>query len=154
MLSPATIPEILGGKSLVTFIVTIITIVICSMLMRYEPTHLFSIAIAMIISVLFYIALGTLIGLLSKSAVEASVIMLPMFFLFGFGTFIEMIIEKYPTLAFAKYLPNIQLLEFAKNIQAGQSMNESWLPLVVIFAWAVGMSMLTVIVFRKKEMDD
>src|SRR5699024_4577386 len=67
MLSAATIPEILGGKSLVTFIVTIITIVICSMLMRYEPTHLFSIAIAMIISVLFYIALGTLIGLLSKS---------------------------------------------------------------------------------------
>src|SRR5699024_12589637 len=60
---------------------------------RRSSDLLFSIAIAMIISVLFYIALGTLIGLLSKSAVEASVIMLPMFFLFGFGTFIEMMTD-------------------------------------------------------------
>src|SRR5699024_3523333 len=41
MLAPASIPKIFCGKSLVPFIVTILTIVICSMLMRYDPTHLF-----------------------------------------------------------------------------------------------------------------
>src|SRR5690625_5660955 len=77
MLSPATLPEILGGKSLVSFILTCLTIVLCAKLTGYEPASFPLIIIAIIISSLFYLALGTLLGLLSRSVIEASVIMLP-----------------------------------------------------------------------------
>lgn len=96
MLSPATTGEILGGKSLVSFILTIVTVVICAKLTGYEPTNLLIISIAVFVSVLFYIALGTLLGLLSKSVAEASVLILPIMFVFGFGTMFQGLMEKYP----------------------------------------------------------
>src|SRR5690625_1374036 len=112
MLSPATIPEILSGKSLVSFLMTLLTIVVCANLSGYEPANLMLIGIAIIISSLFYLALGTLIGLLSRTVIEASVIMLPVMLVFGFGSFLELLIEEYPILTFVKFLPNIQLIDF------------------------------------------
>jgi ABC-2 type transport system permease protein len=96
MLSPATLPEILGGKSLVSFLLTFITIFLCIKILGYEPANPTLIIIAMFISAIFYLALGTLLGLLSRTVVEASVIMLPVMFIFGFGSLLEVLIEKYP----------------------------------------------------------
>lgn len=154
MLSPATTGEILGGKSLVSFILTIVTVVICAKLTGYEPTNLLIISIAVFVSVLFYIALGTLLGLLSKSVAEASVLILPIMFVFGFGTMFQGLMEKYPLLSVAEYLPNIQLIELAKSVQNGAGLTDVWMYLVVILLWAVGTSILTSVVFKKREMDN
>lgn len=154
MLSPATLPEILGGKSLVSFLLTFITIFICVKILGYEPTNPVLIAIAMIISALFYLALGTLLGLISRTVVEASVIMLPVMFIFGFGTFFEVLIEKYPILTFTAYLPNIQLVDLANKVQADAVMSDVWMHLGVIFAWFVVTAILTGVVFKKREMDE
>ncbi|WP_330949749.1 ABC transporter permease [Virgibacillus sp. MG-45] len=153
MLSPATIPEILAGKSLVSFILTIITIVLSAILTGYEPANFVLIAIAIIISTLFYLGLGTLLGLLTKSVVEASVVILPFFFIFGFSIFIEFLIEKYPIFAIAEYMPNIQLMEFAAKVQEGLGFMDVWFHLMIMVAWTVGIAILAVITFKKREMD-
>src|SRR5699024_6536358 len=88
MLSPATIPEILGGKSLVSFLLTILTIIICVKFIGYQPEHLGLISIALLLSLIFYLALGTMLGLLTKTVIEASIIMMPVVFVFGFSSFI------------------------------------------------------------------
>src|SRR5699024_8051886 len=119
MLSPATIPEILGGKSLVSFVLTVLTIIICVKFIGYQPEHLGLISIALLLSLIFYLALGTMLGLLTKTVIEASVMMLPVMFIFGFSSFVLMLVVKYPALSFAEYLPSVQLIEFAKDIQAG-----------------------------------
>lgn len=154
MLSPATIPEILSGKSLVSILTTLITIVLCAYLSGYEPNNLIFISIAIIISSLFYVALGTLFGLLSRTVVEASVIMLPVMLIFGFGSFAVLLIEKYPILTFVKFLPNIQLIDFAEKVQAGSGLGETWSHLAIIFAWFIGAAILTVFVYKKREMDE
>lgn len=154
MLSPATLPEILGGKSLVSFLLTIITIFICGKILGYEPTNPVLIAIAIIISALFYLALGTLLGLISRTVVEASVIMLPVMFIFGFGTFFGALIEDFPILVFTNYLPNIQLVDLANKVQLGAGITDVWTHLAIIFTWFVMTAILTVIVFKKREMDE
>ncbi|RDW22464.1 ABC transporter [Oceanobacillus arenosus] len=154
MLSPATIPEILGGKSLVTFILTIITIILCAMLTGYEPANLGIIAIAITISTLFYIALGTLMGLLSRTVMEASIVILPVMFLFGFGTILQPFAEDYPILSVIDYLPSTQLLELATLVEAGSGFVDVGGNLAIIFAWVVVATIATSIVFKKREMDE
>lgn len=154
MLSPATIPEILSGKSLVSFLITMITIVLCAKLSGYEPNNIILIGIAIIISSLFYLALGTLFGLLSRTVIEASVIMLPVMLVFGFGSFIEIFIEKYPILTFIKFMPNIQLINFAEKVQAGSGIGNVWSHLAIIFIWFIGTAIFTVFVYKKREMDE
>ncbi len=154
MLSPATIMDILTGKSLVSFIFTIITIIICAMLSGYEPANFMLITIAIIVSTFFYIALGTLLVLLTKSVMEASVIILPFMFIFGFGSFIEPLIEKYPMLTFTKYMPNIQLVDLANKVQAGSGMMDVWSNIGIILGWFIVTAAFVVIVFKRKELDD
>lgn len=154
MLSPATLPEILTGKSLVSFLLTGVTIVLCMMIMGYEPMNPAIVTVAFIISMLFYLALGTLIGLLSRTVIEASVIMLPVMFIFGFGSLFEAMIEKYSMLSFTTYLPSFQLVELANEVEMGGGIADVWLNLAVILAWFIVAAIATVVVFKKREMDD
>ena len=154
MLSPATIPEILGGKSLVSFLLTILTIIICVKFIGYQPEHLGLISIALLLSLIFYLALGTMLGLLTKTVIEASVMMLPVMFIFGFSSFVPMLVEKYPALSFVEYLPSVQLIEFAKDIQAGSGFMDTWHYLLIILGWVILAIFLTITVYKKKELDD
>ncbi|MBR3118071.1 MULTISPECIES: ABC transporter permease [Oceanobacillus] len=154
MLSPATIPEILGGKSLVTFILTVITIILCAMLTGYEPANMGIVAIAIIVSSLFYIALGTLMGLISRTLMEASVLILPVMFIFGFGSMFRPFAEEYPILSVIDYLPNIQLIELATAVEAGSGFGDVLGNLGIIAAWVVVGMIATVIVFKKRELDE
>lgn len=153
MLSPATLSEILAGKSLVSFFMTCITIFILVKILGYEPTNPGLVIIAMFISTLFYLALGTLLGLLSRTVIEASVIVLPVMFIFGFGSFLEILIDKYPMLSFTTYLPSQQLIELANKVQSGLGIADVWMNLVALLVWLIATAILTVIVYQKREMD-
>ncbi|RDW17414.1 ABC transporter permease [Oceanobacillus chungangensis] len=154
MLSPATLPEILGGKSLVSFILTIGTILICTMLTDYEPVNLSLVALAIIISILFYIALGTLMGLLSRSVVEASVLIMPVIFIFGFSSMFQPFAEEYPILSVVDYLPSIQLIEVAAAVESGSGFADVVGNLAIIFVWVLVAMVATAIVYKKREMDE
>ena len=65
-----------------------------------------------------------------------------------------MMSDKYPVLSFAEYLPSVQLVEFAKDIQAGSGLVDTWHYLLIILGWLVLAVFLTIAVYRKKELDD
>src|SRR5699024_8520908 len=117
MLSPATLPEILTGKSLVSFLLTGVTILICMGILGYDPVSPILITIALIISAFFYLALGTLIGLVARTVIEASVIMLPVMFIFGFGSLFEILFVKYSMLGFTTYLLCVLLVELVYEVR-------------------------------------
>jgi ABC-2 type transport system permease protein len=154
MLSPASISEILIGKSLVTVLLTVVTLIVCAFITGYEPANLALVAVALLISMVFYMAIGTILGLVSRTVIEASFIIMPVIFLFGFGSMLTMLIDKYPALSFVEYLPNLQLLEFAYQVEAGAGFGELWSYLAVITAWVVVGVVLSGFVYKKRELDE
>ncbi|WP_377887482.1 ABC transporter permease [Alkalihalobacillus sp. R86527] len=154
MLSPATLTEILGGKSTLTFLFTIATIIVCTFLTGYEPSNVFVIGLAILLSTVFYIALGTFIGLISKSVMEASVMVLPVMFIFGFGSVLQSFAEKYSALALLEYMPNVQLLELAAFVENGKGMVDLLGPIAIIAGWAILSGVCVILMYRKRTLDD
>jgi len=154
MLSPATTLEILGGKSVLTALITLLTIIISAVITGYTPSHLFIIVIALLISCLFYLALGTLLGLMTSSVMEASVAVLPVMFLFGFGTLLQQVSDKYPVFSVVDYLPNLQLLELAKKVEDGASFSSLSINLTIILMAGVLASALVFMIYKKRTLTD
>ncbi|MFB5087203.1 ABC transporter permease [Psychrobacillus sp. PGGUH221] len=153
MLSPASTLEILGGKSLLSFVLTIVIIFFSAFLSEYNPTNITLVALAIIISAVFYIAVGTLLGLIAKSVMESSVLVLPVIGIFSLGSFVTVWAEKYPILKLAEYMPSVQLIELATLVEEGAKFSDVLSNLGIISVWAVLFIVLTVIVYRKRMVD-
>lgn len=153
MLSPASTLEILSGKSLLSLIATLIMVVISSLLMGYQPGNVFVIAIAILFTSTFFIIMGTLLGLLSKSVMEASVLISPFMLIFGFGSMFTMFADKYPILKVLDYMPNIQLIEIAEKVESGVSLVGVSSNLGIIVLWILVITLLTIAVFKKRMVD-
>lgn len=154
MLSPATTLEILGGKSILTALITILTILICAVITGYTPSQPLIIVLGLLVSCLFYLALGTFLGLMTSSVMEASVAILPVMFLFGFGTLLQQVSDKYPVLSIVDYLPNLQLLNLAKNVEDGASFSILSVNLIVILIAGVLSSALVFMIYKKRTLND
>lgn len=153
MLSPASTMEIIGGKSLLSFILTLGVIVLTSYLSGYQPADTTVIVVAVVLSSLFYIAIGTILGLYSKSVMEASLIVMPVILIFSLGSFMTQLADSYPILKVALYLPNIQLIELATKVEAGSSFGDVLVELGIIAAWVVVSFIATNIIYRKRMID-
>ncbi|HLR16081.1 MAG TPA: ABC transporter permease [Bacillota bacterium] len=154
MLSPASVFEILAGKSALTFLMTGVTIVVSIKLMDYVPGNSLIVIVAILISTLFYIILGTLFGLITKSVMEASVMSMPFMVIFGFASLFENIAASYKVSYLIDYLPNMQLIEIARMDEVGTTFLEVIPNLLIILAWIAAAAVVTVSVFKKKEMND
>lgn len=153
MLSPASTLEILGGKSLLSFVLTIVIAFFCAYLSEYRPVNITIVAVAIIISSIFFIGLGTLLGLIAKSVMESSVIVLPVLVIFTMGSSVTAWADKYPVLQLAEYLPNTQLIDLATKVEQGAGFSDVFSNLVVIVIWAVVVYILTAIVYKKRMVD-
>lgn len=153
MLSPASSTEIIGGKSLLSLIFTIIVIYVTAMLADYRPANFGVVAVAIILSTLFYISLGTILGLFSKSVMEASLVVMPVVMVFSIGSFITNFVDSYPILKVALYLPNIQLIELATKVEAGGGFGDVLVELAIITGWVVASFIVTVYLYRRKMVD-
>ena len=156
MLSPATTVEIISGKSLVSFVLAAVSIIFCAKVTGYVPENIFLVGAAIVLSIGFYLALGTLLGLVSKSVMQASVIILPFIFLFSFGTMLQLLIAEKPYLRFLEYLPNIQLEYLAKAVEEGSGLASAdvAIPLAVIAGWGLVTWILVAFIYKKRMTDD
>ncbi|MBP1991593.1 ABC transporter permease [Paenibacillus eucommiae] len=154
MLSPASTIEIFCGKSLLSFISTLAIIFLSVLLTGYNPNNALIVVIALFLSAIFYLGVGTLIGLLTKSVMEASVAIIPAIGIFTLGSFVTPFIEKYPILAIAEYLPNLQLIDLAKQVETGAGLAELWPNLGIILLWSVAIYSLCVYLYKKSMVDE
>ncbi|MCU6793253.1 ABC transporter permease [Paenibacillus sp. WQ 127069] len=154
MLSPASIIEIFSGKSLLSLIATKVIIILSMLLTGYNPKNAFIIAFALLLSIIFYIGVGTLMGLLTKSVMEASVAIIPAIGIIILGSFVTPFIEKYPILAIAEYLPNLQLIDMAKQVETGAGLAEVWPNLGIILLWSIAIYFLCVYLYKKSMVDE
>lgn len=153
MLSPASTLEILGGKSLLSFVLTIVIAFFCAYLSEYKPANISIVALAIIVSAIFYIGMGTLLGLIAKSVMESSVIVLPVIGIFTMGSFVTVWAEKYPILKVMEYMPNVQLIDLATRIEEGAGFVDVLSNLGIISIWAVVVFALAAVVYKKRMVD-
>jgi ABC-2 type transport system permease protein len=153
MLSPASTFEIFCGKSLLSFISTAVIVFLASMLTDYHPKNMLIVTIALFLSAIFYLGVGTWIGLLTKSVMEASVAIVPAIIVFSFSSLAAPFIEKYPILGIVEYMPNFQLIDLAHQVEAGAGLMDVWSNLGIILLWAIAIHALSVYVYKKNMMD-
>ncbi|WP_339261209.1 ABC transporter permease [Lysinibacillus sp. FSL K6-3209] len=149
MLSPASLADILIGKSLFVFIVTVVVVSLAIFLVGYEPANLLILAIALLLSTVFYIALGTLCGLFAKTIMEASIIVMPVMFIFSFGPFALSLASVYPILELAKWLPSSQLVLLAEALEGPYTMMDCIIPIVTITVWSLLTWGITGFIYKK-----
>ncbi|WP_214844169.1 ABC transporter permease [Exiguobacterium sp. s150] len=153
MLSPASTLDILIGKSALTFITTILTVIACAFLLDYSPDNLFVISYAMIVLALFYIAVGTIFGLMTKTVMEASLVVMLPFFFFSFSPMLVVFKDSFALIGLLEYLPNVLIIDIAHQIEAGAGVGSTWVELVILSAWAIIMFVGSIAMYNRKQTD-
>src|SRR5699024_1002559 len=123
------------------------------MFIEYRPMNMGIMIVSFILSAVFYISLGNLIGLFAKTIMEASVYSFPVIGIFSVGSYIRFLSEQYPILKAAHYLPNIQLIEIATKVEAGNTLLEMLPAFAIILVWSVVTIIVTVILFKRRMVD-
>ena len=153
MLSPASLGDILIGKSLLVFVLSSVIVTLTIYLLGYEPANLLLLSLALLLSTIFYIALGTFCGLFAKTLMEASLIILPVMLIFTFGPIAFGMSEKYPILQIAEWLPSTQLLLLAEALEGKYSTADVIIPFATITAWALLTWLVTAFAYKKRMVD-
>ncbi|MFD2875894.1 ABC transporter permease [Paenibacillus rhizoplanae] len=85
MMTPATAMDVLIGKSSLVFVMSAVILAIATFIFGYDPTGIWAVVPTLILSIILYIAAGTICGLFSKTLLEASLSILPVAFVFMGG---------------------------------------------------------------------
>lgn len=144
LLSPASLLDILTGKSLLVAVVSTFTLGLSYFIIDFMPSIYF--ILALLLSIFFYAALGTICGLFAKSTMEATFTVLPAAIIFPFGPFVMSFAESFPIFELAKWLPSSQLFEIAN----GENLVSAFF---IIIAWTVVAWMVAVILCKKRMVD-
>lgn len=147
--SPATIMDIIAGKSSVITLMTIISLVASIMLI--ETTGFWSVENigGLILLGIFFLNLGIGVGLLVKSVATTSVYLIPIMFIFGFTPYIEFLVtdETHIARQIAEYLPLYQNL-YILNGDGGAA------EFLILLAWVAVSFMIVLWAFNKRKSDD
>lgn len=143
--SPASMMEILIGKSLVVSGITLISVFICLIILDVSILTNWKMIIGFILLFIFFLLIGISIGLLVKSVSETSVYYLPVLFLFAMApTFTHMGMDN----IFVKmnnYSPTVQYDLLAQNGDIKH--------ILFISVWTLATFIITAWLFRKNSID-
>ncbi len=153
MLSPASLFDILLGKSLLVFVISAITVLLSIYLVGYTPANWLIMSIALFLSAVFYIGLGTLFALFTKTILEASVAILPVMLIFSFGPFALVLSEQYPIIKIAEWLPSAQIVLLAESIEQVYTPADVLLPFATILVWSFITWAITIVLYKKRMVD-
>ncbi|WP_342514359.1 ABC transporter permease [Sporosarcina sp. FSL K6-1522] len=153
MMSPATIADILIGKSALVFAITAVIVALTMYMVGFSPSNLLLFTISLAISTIFYLALGIICGLFTKTVMEASVAVMPIMLIFSFGPMGLMLADTYPILGMLKGLPSAQLMLLEEHSRIGATA-DMWMPLLIISAWAIVALVIAIVLFNKRTKDD
>lgn len=154
MMSPASTVDILLGKSLLVFLTTAVILAVSSYLVGYKPNDIITISIALAISAVFYLALGTICGLFTKSIMEASLAVLPVMVIFTFGPLAITLGESNILVKLVEWLPSTQLLKIAELSQAEANYSELISAFIIITVWTIVAVIISIILFKKRMKDE
>ncbi|TCZ71069.1 ABC transporter permease [Paenibacillus albiflavus] len=153
MLSPATATEILMGKSCLTAIYTLISIVLSIFVSGATLTNIPALALMIALLLIIFIALGTIIGLLSRTVSESSIVGLPVLLLFIMGPLFAPALKVDLLTTIVSYLPSDHFIKAMLELVSGGSFGDISANLINMGIWVVVSLVLAAIVYSRKRFD-
>ncbi|QUL53752.1 ABC transporter permease [Paenibacillus tritici] len=154
MMTPATTMDVLLGKSSLVFVMSAVVIAISSLLFGYEPVNAGAFVTGIVLSIILYTAAGTICGLFSKTLLEASLSILPVAFIFMGAPWGAVLAKDYPVFQVLDYMPSSQLVHLLSISGTGYTTADLTQPLLIILAWTVGLTIVSVVLYQKRLKDE
>lgn len=153
MLSPASTTEILMGKSFLTFVLTLIA-VIASVAVSEVPEVNWGIpSLLILVSLVMFIALGLIIGLMSRTVQESSIIGLPVLIVFVMGPMFAPMLGNEWIMSIVNYLPTQKFIDVMGSVSQGAAVSEMTQDLLICAGWAVISVVAAAAVYSRKRFD-
>ncbi|TVX89597.1 ABC transporter permease [Paenibacillus agilis] len=153
MLSPARPTEVLLGKSFIAMIMTLIVMVVSYMVAGIDTIPLTGLIAILIPSIILYLALGTIIGLLSRTAMETSFISMPIMLLFLMGPMYAPALNIELLTSLIVYTPTEQLSAAVGILLEGGTVADIWKPIAIVSAWMAAAVVACLALYRSKRYD-
>lgn len=145
--SPASMIDIMVGKSIVLLIMFVISAIASCYILKYNPVTDWKSAFSFAMLLLFFLSLGVMIGLLVKSVSQTSLYSLPVLFIFAMSpNYINMGIDK--DSAFMKANEYTPMMQHFRLIETGEFNH-----LIIIVAWLIICLVATALLFKKNSID-
>ncbi|KGA98183.1 ABC transporter [Alkalihalobacillus alcalophilus ATCC 27647 = CGMCC 1.3604] len=151
LLSPLSTSEVFIGKSLLSAVLTAIMIAGVILISGFpipENTLLFIVAI--FISLVIYIGIGTILGLMSRTVMETTVVGMPVLIIFGMSSLFRNFFESEWLFNILSYLPDVQFATLVLNLHQGLPVGEN---LVILGIWALVTIVITVLIYKRRRFD-
>ncbi|RRJ62781.1 ABC transporter permease [Paenibacillus oralis] len=155
MMTPATTIDVLIGKSALVFVMSAVVLAIATYIMGYKPVSIGAFVTAIIFSIILYTAAGTICGLFSKTLLDASLSIIALSIVFTGVPYGGMLLAgDYPIFKVMEYAPNIQLVRLLDIPHVGFTMRDLLKPLVIILAWTVVMTIVSIVLYQRRLKDE
>ncbi|MGG4142467.1 ABC transporter permease [Paenibacillus algorifonticola] len=154
MMTPATTMDVLIGKSTLVFVMSAVALAIATYLFGYEPARIWAFVAAIILSIILYTAVGTICGLFSKTLLDASLSIIPVTIVFSGAPWGAFLVDNYPIFKVLDYMPSSQIVHLLGIPHTGFTTGELLKPLLIILAWAVGLTIVSVILYQRRLKDE
>ena len=153
LLSPASTAEIFVGKSTLSAVMSIVVIIGSIFLSDYKVPSPPLFIVSVLLGLVFYLATGTILGLLSRTVMETSIIGMPVLVIFGMGSMFKSMVENKTLLTIIDYLPNEQLNAIWFGLSSGEGFNGIIENLLVLLVWVTISIVITIVIYRKRRID-
>nr|WP_246593751.1 ABC transporter permease [Evansella tamaricis] len=148
LLSPASILDIIVGKSLVTSLITLLTLLISLAILGMNSFMNFPTIIGIILVFVFFLFIGIGIGLFAKSLAATSAYLMPIMFLFGFTPMIELF--GLPADSIVMKIANLFPIMLLMKIDE----TSSWSSLIGVVVWLIAAAVFMYSFFKKRMKDE
>lgn len=154
MMTRATTMDVLVGKSFLSFVVSLVVLTIVTYILSYEPSSIWAFVTAIILSIILYTAVGTICGLFSKTLLEASLIVIPVIILFPAAPYGALLAKDFVFFKVLEYAPSSQLVYLLDTRNTGFTTGELLKPLLIILAWTVVLTIVSVVLYQRWLKDE
>ncbi|WP_336585746.1 ABC transporter permease [Bacillus spongiae] len=151
ILSPASTTEIFLGKCALSAILASIVIIASVFLSGYNVPSPPLFSVSVLLGLAFYLAIGTIIGLISRTVMDTSIIGVPVLLIFGIS--FKSLVENETALMIINYLPNEALNTIWVDLNNGKGFSGIIENILILLAWVVISIVTTVIIYRKRRVD-
>ncbi|MGE8205075.1 ABC transporter permease [Heyndrickxia sp. NPDC080065] len=153
LLSPANTMEILVGKSALTSAVTVVVIIGSIFLSEFKVVSIPMFSLLILLNLIIFVSIGTILGLLSRTVMETSIIGMPVILIFGMGSMVNSLIDNKTIQTILTYLPSEQFSKAWLELSKGGGIGSIGEHLLILIIWCLVSLVLTVIIYGKRRFD-
>ncbi|SHE80406.1 ABC-2 type transport system permease protein [Seinonella peptonophila] len=153
MLSPATAIEVMIGKSFLSFFLTLLTIFLTMLVTGLSMGISLLFWCITLLCILFFITVGTIVGLMSKSLTETAYLGMPIMFLMGLSPIFAPLINKAWLTKIVSFLPTAHYLQATELLMKGKTfiVGSHWLNITI---WLILAVIICLFVFKRNRIED